>query len=253
MLGCSRVKRRTFLNSVGLGLLGAGCSRVASTEKAHVPPARRTKNWTWITLHPEQPPDLWKRDFARMRAAGIQAILPEVYNGRHAYFGSRRLPVKTERLEMMLPLAKAEGLEVHAWMWCMPCLIDDMLTKHPDWYNVNAKGESAAEKPAYVDYYKFLDPARPEVREFIQGTVKELAAIGELTGVHLDYIRHPDAILPKGLWSKYGLVQDRVYRSSITATRPTVARSSSRSTASIPSTSKTRRATRNGCNTDSTA
>jgi uncharacterized lipoprotein YddW (UPF0748 family) len=29
--------------------------------------------------------------------------------------------------------------------------------------------------------------------------------------VHLDYIRHPDAILPKGLWSKYNLVQDRVY------------------------------------------
>jgi uncharacterized lipoprotein YddW (UPF0748 family) len=76
---------------------------------------------------------------------------------------------------------------------------------------VNAKGESAADKPAYVDYYKFLDPARPEVREFVQGTVKELAAIGELTGIHLDYIRHPDAILPKGLWKKYNLVQDRVF------------------------------------------
>jgi len=190
--------------------LGAlACSRQAPGPVAA--PPRRAKNWMWITLEREQPEDAWKRDFARMRAAGIDAILPEVYNGRHAYFASRRLPVKTGRLEMMLPLAKAEGLEVHAWMWCMPCLVDDILKNHADWYNVNAKGESAADKPAYVDYYRFLDPARPEVREFVQGTVKELAGFGELAGIHLDYIRHPDAILPKGLWSKYGLVQDRVY------------------------------------------
>lgn len=206
------MERRNVLKSLGLAILGASCSRPGTAREAMpAAPERSNKNWVWITLEREQPPDGWKRDFARMRAAGIRAILPEVYNGRHAYFGSRRLPVKTERLEMILPIARSEGLEVHAWMWSMPCLLDDMLKKHPDWYNVNAKGESAADKPAYVDYYKFLDPARPEVREFIQGTVKELAGFGELTGVHLDYIRHPDAILPKGLWSKYGLVQDRVY------------------------------------------
>ena len=49
------------------------------------------------------------------------------------------------------------------------------------------------------------------MREFVQGTVKELAEIPGLTGIHLDYIRHPDAILPSGLWSKYGIVQDKVY------------------------------------------
>jgi carboxypeptidase C (cathepsin A) len=41
-------------------------------------------------------------------------------------------------------------------------LAPDVIRDHPDWYNVNAKGESAVDKPAYVDYYKFLDPARPE-------------------------------------------------------------------------------------------
>jgi uncharacterized lipoprotein YddW (UPF0748 family) len=89
--------------------------------------------------------------------------------------------------------------------------VPEILQSHPDWYNVNAKGESAAAKPAYVDYYKFLDPARPEVREYIRDTVRELAAIPGLAGIHLDYIRHPDAILPSGLWSKYGIVQDKVY------------------------------------------
>lgn len=217
------MERRDLLRSLVMGTIGVGCSRVGPPPDKAVssqpppprpldePVAMRRKNWVWIGLDRQQPPSSWKSDFARMRASGIDVIVPEIYDGRHAYFGSQRLPVKTARLEMMLPLAKAEGLEVHAWMWSMPCLVDDVLHKHPDWYNVNAKGESAADKPAYVDYYKFLDPARPEVRQFVQDTVKELAAFGELSGIHLDYIRHPDAILPKGLWSKYGLVQDRVY------------------------------------------
>jgi uncharacterized lipoprotein YddW (UPF0748 family) len=56
-----------------------------------------------------------------------------------------------------------------------------------------------------------MDPARPEVREFVRDTVRELASIPGLTGINLDYVRHPDAILPSGLWSKYGIVQDKVY------------------------------------------
>ena len=155
--------------------------------------------------------DDWKRDFDVLRSSGITGIIPEIYNGRQALFRSTRLPVRASWLESAIPIATAAGLEVHAWMWCMPCLLDDVIRQHPDWYNVNAKGESAVDKPAYVDYYKFLDPARTEVREFVRDTVRELAAIPGLTGIHLDYIRHPDAILPKDLWAKYGIIQDRVY------------------------------------------
>ncbi|WP_321471767.1 family 10 glycosylhydrolase [uncultured Paludibaculum sp.] len=169
------------------------------------------KNWAWIPTNTRPTLDQWKSRFEKLRAAGIQAILPEVYAGREAFFASTHLPVKQDWLGMLLPLAKAAGLEVHAWMWAMPCMIPDMVKAHPDWYNVNAKGESAADKPAYVPYYKFLDPGRPEAREWVQATVKELASIPELTGIHLDYIRHPDAILPSGLWKKYNIVQDHVF------------------------------------------
>ena len=176
---------------------------------------RRTKsalkNWAWIPINAEKSADDWKRTFALLRQAGIQAILPEIYNGKEAYYPSRHLPVKTDLLGKILPLARAEGMEVHAWMWAMPCMIEEIIRQHPDWYNVNARGEAAWDKPAYVDYYKFLDPGRPEVREWIQQTVKELADIAELSGIHLDYIRHPDAILPHALWSKYNIVQDKVY------------------------------------------
>jgi uncharacterized lipoprotein YddW (UPF0748 family) len=206
--------RRTFLRTVGLSAAALG-SAGFMFESAGLPReklrAGNLKNWVWITVNPDRSVDNWKRSFALMRGAGIRAILLEIYDGRHAYFASTRLPVKIDLLGKITPLARAEDLEVHAWMWSMPCMLDDILKKHPDWYNVNAKGESAATNPAYVDYYKFLDPGRPEVREFVQGAVSELASIAELTGVHLDYIRHPDAILPRGLWSKYNIVQDKVY------------------------------------------
>jgi len=200
--------KRQFLKGLGAGVLGLpALARAFGGEGA----PRPTKNWVWITPETDRSADAWKRELALLRQSGVNAVVAEIYDGRHAYFASRRLPVKDGLLERILPLAHAAGLELHAWMWAMPCLIEDVLKKHPDWYSVNARGESAAEKPAYVDYYRFLDPARPEVREFVRDTVRELAAIAELDGVHLDYIRHPDAILPKGLWSRYGVVQDRVH------------------------------------------
>ena len=201
------MNRREFLRNS----LVAGAALEAASLIAHAAATPSRKNWVWVTLNAQRPPDDWKRMFATMRASGVQAILPEIYDGRHAYFASQHLPVMTDVLGRILPLARDAGLEVHAWMWSMPCMVPEIMRKHPDWYNVNAKGESAVDKPAYVDYYKFLDPGRPEVREWVQTTVKELALIPELTGVHLDYIRHPDAILPKGLWAKYNIVQDKVY------------------------------------------
>jgi uncharacterized lipoprotein YddW (UPF0748 family) len=200
--------RRGFLKAAGLGLSAlAGTGLLPRRARA----ATALKNWVWIPNGTERSADEWKRRFALLRASGVSAVLPEIYDGKNAYFASTRLPVKRDWLGEILPLARAEGLEVHGWMWSMPCLLDDIMKNHPDWYNVNAKGESAVDKPAYVPYYRFLDPGRPEVREWVQGTVKELAGIPELTGIHLDYIRHPDAILPEALWAKYGIVQDKVY------------------------------------------
>jgi uncharacterized lipoprotein YddW (UPF0748 family) len=38
--------------------------------------------------------------------------------------------------------------------------------------------------------------------------VQRVAREEGVDGVHLDYIRYPDVILPRGLWEKYDLVQD---------------------------------------------
>ncbi len=170
----------------------------------------KTKNWVWIPVDIKASDDDWKRRFERLKNTNFDAVIPEVYNGRYAFFGSKRLRVKAEYLERLIPIAQSFDLELHAWMWVMPCMLPNILTEHPDWYMLNALGESAADKPAYVDYYKFLCPAKEEVQEFIEGTVKELTAY-DMDGIHLDYVRYPDVILAKGLWDKYNIIQDKEY------------------------------------------
>jgi uncharacterized lipoprotein YddW (UPF0748 family) len=56
-----------------------------------------------------------------------------------------------------------------------------------------------------VQYYKALDPANPEVQDYIVSMLSEIAAVPDVDYVQLDYIRYADAILARGLWDKYGL------------------------------------------------
>lgn len=207
------MKKREFLKMLGVGGLGLAAPRVAfPSGTLRVPGrAKKMKHWAWMTPELEPSADVWKKRFSVMRRSGIDAIIPEVYDGRHAYYESKRLPVREAWLEKVLPLAKAEGLEFHAWMWAMPCNIEQVRRKNPEWFSVNRKGESAADKPAYVEYYRFLCPSRPEVREFIEANVAELAQVDALDGIHLDYIRYPDVILAEGIQPKYGIRQDREY------------------------------------------
>lgn len=106
-------------------------------------------------------------------------------------------------------IAKKAGLEFHAWIPTMVQANNPSLK--PEWYAINGKGESAYDKPAYVNYYKFLCPSRPEVYKFLSEMYSSIAAVDEVDGIHLDYIRFPDVILAEGLWDKYGLVMDKEY------------------------------------------
>lgn len=106
-------------------------------------------------------------------------------------------------------IAKTAGLEFHAWIPTMMQRSNPAMKE--EWYAVNGLGESAYDKPAYVDYYKFLCPSREEVYVFLENMYGKVADILEVDGIHLDYIRFPDVILAEGLWEKYGLVMDREY------------------------------------------
>jgi uncharacterized lipoprotein YddW (UPF0748 family) len=188
------VNRRQFL----AGLTAGAVALSGRAAESRVRPATHTqgrprKHWAWMRGDIKSL-DSWRRTLAAMKAAGIDAILV----GGNADFYRRAAPA-----------AAAEGLELHAWIFAM--MRGDQVKAHPDWYAVNRRGVSTADKPPYVDYYRFMCPSRDDVRQHLRAFVRELAGVDGLAGVHLDYIRYPDVILPVALWPKYNLVQDKEY------------------------------------------
>ncbi|MFI3263032.1 MAG: hypothetical protein R3Y26_09005 [Rikenellaceae bacterium] len=108
-----------------------------------------------------------------------------------------------ELIEKASRIAKKNGLEFHTWI---PTLLQSKRDEiQEDWYIVSREGYNAYEKPAFVDYYKFLCPNRDEVYEYLSAKYQAVADIKDVDGIHLDYIRFPDVYLAPGLWEKYGL------------------------------------------------
>ncbi len=136
------------------------------------------------------------KHFRELKNKGVDGLM---YNGGHDPETYRRVG----------GIAKEAGLEFHTWIPTMVQRENPKIEK--EWYAVNGLGESAFEKPAYVEYYKFLCPSREGVYQFLEDLYGRVADVEEVDGVHLDYIRFPDVILARGLWDKYGLVMDKEY------------------------------------------
>lgn len=111
---------------------------------------------------------------------------------------------------VLAEVAHGEGLAFHRWIWTLNRSGDAWVKEHhPEWFTVSRNGDSTLEKPPYVGYYQWLCPTREPARAYLRRVVDEIASDPHVDGVHLDYVRHSDVILPVGLWEKYGLVQDR--------------------------------------------
>ncbi len=147
--------------------------------------------WTWSGNKEGRD---WKEYFKELKSVGVTGVI---------------LGVSVERLEELIPIAEKAGVEIYAWLWIMNN--GSIAKEHPEWLDYNQHGESIKDKRAYVDYYKFLNPAIPEVQDAIVEQVSRYAAIKGLKGISLDYCRYVDAILPLTLWKNYDVIQDKVY------------------------------------------
>ena len=155
--------------------------------------------WTWWNYrpNPNAPIDL-DSVFRVMKETGLDGVI---------------LNCRTELYKDVIPVANKHGLEVYAWWWGLNLEHDrdSILKAHPDWFQVNRLGQSLADNRAYVDYYKFLCPALPEVREYLKNRIRKMCEIDGLNAIVIDYTRFVDVILPTTLWPRYGIVQDKEY------------------------------------------
>jgi uncharacterized lipoprotein YddW (UPF0748 family) len=153
------------------------------------------KFWTWITANEKRTNQSYTEEFKKYSNSGFDAVL--INTGTNA-----------DLLRRITPLAKNEGLEVHAWMFTVNRPGDKVAEQHPEWYAVSRDGKSCYDNPPYVGYYKWMCPTRTESRQHILSIVEKLAKVEGVASVHLDYIRYSDIFLPIGLLPKYNLEQN---------------------------------------------
>jgi len=183
------INRREFLRtSLMTGMAApflSGCSPAVGARSQSF----ERKNWFWI--NPRQGGDEKEAEafYKKCHDAGIHGVLFESDS------------------EMHFRAAKKQGLETHRWIWTTNRGEKTLLDSHPDWYAINRKGESCADKPPYVGYYRWLCPSRDEVQQYIVNDMRAQLDKDYVDGIHLDYVRYCDVVLPVNLWEKYHIVQ----------------------------------------------
>lgn len=192
------MRRRSFVDLAGRAAIGAGLAARLGTGKwaaaaERSDPVREPIGWTWVHGGRDKSPGEWRRQFGQMREAGFGAVLVS---------GGDTLT--------LADAAHAEGLAFHRWTWILNRPGDEWaMQNHPEWFTVSRNGESTLTQPPYVDYYRWVCPSREPVRAYLREVADRVSAEPAVDGFHLDYIRYCDVILPRGLWAKYDLIQDR--------------------------------------------
>ena len=183
-------------NAKFLILLVVITGTIASCSNVTEEPAEYPMFWTWLGYRPGMNFDSVCTVMSETGIDGVILNAPSPDDYREA-----------------IPIAHKHGLDVYAWLWTMNLEHDRgrILEEHPEWFSANRKGESLADTKAYVDYYKFMCPALPEVREHIKKKIHAYCEVEGLNGIAIDYHRFVDVILPTTLWPKYGIVQDKEY------------------------------------------
>ena len=186
------MNKREFIKSAvftGMGIAVLKTAPAQDTRKKDKP--GKLKNWVWENPNQKEDDDQLLKKYSSFYVAGITGMFFESDSERH------------------FKIAKKAGLETHRWMWTMNRGEKELLENHPDWYAVSREGKSCATNPPYVNYYRWLCPSKTEVLDYLKTQVETILKNDYVDGIHLDYIRYCDVILPVNLWDNYKIDQSR--------------------------------------------
>ncbi len=183
-----------------LGILFLISPQCISQDNQSIYSSKQTYDWAWMYLRGDVKDKKLEKQFQLIKDSGIDGLLILL----------RGEPM--EEFAHKVKIAKKVGLSVHVWIPTTKIHGGRNLEKeHPEWFQVSRESISCLEKPPYIPSYKWLCPNREGAREYLIEEMRSLAKMEFLDGVHLDYIRFPDVILPVGIQPKYDLNQDKEY------------------------------------------
>jgi len=169
----------------------------------------------WVSM-PEIYKNLsYEKALDDLNKMGIEELYPIVFSGG-AYYPSDHFPQVEgfEGKDILTPFikeARKYGMRVYPWIVSLNLYHKEYALKNKHLYVVNKLGVSCVDKPSYVDSYKWLCPSRDESKEHLANIFLEVAQKFDVDGLHFDYIRLPDVILPAGLRGKYeGVPQEEI-------------------------------------------
>ena len=115
--------------------------------------------------------------------------------------------------------AKAFDIEVHAWVenffvgFGTDINGSPILQAKPEWAQFNHDGTIPQK---FETNYLFMDPANPEVREYLKQLYVEMAGFEGVASIHLDYIRYPVNTNPRSATNNgdtgYSAIAEREFK-----------------------------------------
>ncbi|MDO4856659.1 MAG: family 10 glycosylhydrolase [Thermoguttaceae bacterium] len=136
-------------------------------------------------------PGDWARTAKELKAAGFNAVIPNMLWVGEALFPSQYVPTSEnykkygDQLKQCLDACHAEGMQVHVWRVCWKA----------DWHVSPERQKELEEagrlqKSAQGETRNWLCPSNPENAALEINTMMEMADKYPIDGVHFDYIRY---------------------------------------------------------------
>lgn len=136
--------------------------------------------------------------FVEVRYRGDALYVPNKNTARYANPEPRSphlagQPADFDPLQEIINKGHAAGLEVHAWVTTFvatnrktPTPPGHPAREHPEWLSQNGRGETW--DPHGMAW---LEPALPEVQDYLCDVFMDVVANYDVDGLHLDYVRYP--------------------------------------------------------------
>ncbi len=184
-----------------------------SCSREYIKPISVKRNFSgalWIVRHNISTPEKIDKLIDLVKDTNIKNIFVQVRGRGDSYYNSEfepqafDVPAGFDPLKYLIEKIGKSDIKIHAWVNVSFVLnagsshreAKHILSRHPEWITYDYSGRAMTEYSRrelsrnLIEGF-FLDPAIPEVKDYIVSIVNDILSKYPVDGVHLDFIRYP--------------------------------------------------------------